>query len=195
MSVYIIIMCYNYEVSMGTFIIGTLFQIISNLKHPMSIYATPYVMSILSMQLWEALMWQGLDYTRIAQITTFIQPLVLMLHPNILKNNNWFPVLLLIGIHLYMNWNLLYDKVEFTPGKFSWVTNTNFFVYFGVTTFMIMLLYDHQLVASNLLLYLFSFIVPLLLMKKGDGVPRFGSLWCWVSAFFPLLYFIMKSLA
>ena len=90
-------MCYSFEVSLITFIIGTFFTIIniilfgSNLLH---LCINLFWYNGILLQLWETLIWKNYHcklFTKLAQITNVLQPLaplIILLIPNYIKNNN-----------------------------------------------------------------------------------------------------------
>lgn len=87
-------MCYSYEVSINTFIVGTIFTIMNVLtfyKNPLYMVLTFFWFTTVLMQLLESLIWK--DYkceliSNIAKIVNIIQPFIfslILLIPNYMK--------------------------------------------------------------------------------------------------------------
>ena len=86
-------MCYSFEVSISTFLIGLTFSIINLIKFKNPVYVCLSILwlVVIFMQLWETLLWKNYKcnlISKIAMVNNLIQPLLLLLVlliPNYIK--------------------------------------------------------------------------------------------------------------
>jgi len=104
-------MCYNYDVSITTFAIGslaTLYNIVSFGKNPLYLCISLFWMAAILMQLWEAMLWKDYNcnlFTTLAKYTNLAQPLLgmlVLLIPNYIKNKKIKLPLVALVIFFYL---------------------------------------------------------------------------------------------
>lgn len=207
-------MCYSYDVSITTFIIGTIFTIINSysfIKNPLYLCLNLYWFSGVLMQLWEAFLWKNINcklFSKLAMITNLIQPLVLLLIltiPNYIKENkiNIYYVgitsILYLLYILYIAFKQDYGCIrEKTYIDLKW---WNFFpgavIYITTTIILLKLLLNERLSSYQIGLYVVSLLIGIFLFSNKFGgnynnaSSKIGSIWCWIAAFIPLINYII----
>lgn len=197
-------MCYNYETSRNTFIIGTLGTVINLIKFRKN----PFLVTLnimwyfgISMQFWEALIWKNYKCnfsSKAAMINNLIQPLSVLLFlliPNYkVKNMN-----LIISITLiYLTYVFRYFSIDYGCIKDSFGVNLAWWDSVGgrmhFFTFLILfkLILPPYMFKSQSFLFITSWIIGFILSNNNS--KHIASLWCWVAAFIPYFnYFIFSK--
>ena len=200
-------MCYNYETSRNTFILGTIGTILNMIKFKNN--STFLALNIvwyfgISMQLWEALIWKNYKcefITKIAMINNVIQPLSLLIFfliPNFkIKNKKIILLLSLIYISYISHYfKRNYGCIKDTFGiNLSWWNHDNIGakLHFFLMIILFRLILPPEISNSQIALFVGSFLVGNLLAK--DKEKHIGSTWCWAAAFIPFFnYFIFSNL-
>lgn len=199
-------MCFNYKVSLFTFILGVIFSVLLIKTGNIENQVTGIFMIFISfIQFMEFLFWIDINNTiGINKITTIIGPILNAGQPTILYLIKYFyykpDVFNFVGLL-----NLLYfiyfiivyitflstDKL-ITTGKnghlsWPWIKYYNSFLYSLVFIINIFYLFDfkYALILSSLI-YLFLFISAVYFKYNV------GELWCFFGAFIPLIMYIVS---
>ena len=206
-------MCYNFETSLTTFIIGTIVTLFSFYKIENKIHRVLILSwySPILMQFWETLIWK--DYkcnlsTKFAFITNIIQPFMiplmfLLLYPEyIIQNKEKF---YLVGIILVIYlWSIKdyftknYGCIKSEEGiELKWWSDTGANNHFVAIILILLLLLKPKLAIFQIALFTISIVISFQLnnTKPLNNAGRIGSLWCWIASFIPIvnhLYFIIN---
>ena len=199
-------MCFNYKISLFTFIIGVIFSVLLIKTGNIENQVTGFLMIFISfIQFMDFLFWIDINNTiGINKITTIIGPILNAGQPTILYLIKYFyykpDVFNFVGLL-----NLLYfiyfiivyitflstDKL-ITTGKnghlsWPWIKYYNSFLYSLVFIINIFYLFDfkYALILSSLI-YLFLFISAVYFKYNV------GELWCFFGAFIPLIMYIVS---
>jgi len=211
-------MCYNYEVSISTFIIGTVATIINVIlfyKKPLYLSINFFWMGAILMQLWEAILWKDYNcslFSKLAKYTNLIQPLlvlVLLFIPNHIKKYkiNLYLVGLVVGIYIITIFPKImtdYGCVKYKNGIVLKWWNIFSATIFPITIVsLIKLLLPDRMFKYQLILYLGSLIIAHIIhfinsknyIKSIIKTPgRVGSIWCWIAAAAPFYnYYLFKN--
>jgi hypothetical protein len=209
-------MCYNYEISITTWVVGTILTIINAYLFRDSAFFSALNIgwySPILMQLWEALIWK--DYhceliTKLAMITNLLQPLVplllLLLKPGkyIRKNPNLFLIAAVCAIYVfsilpYFSKDYGCIRDEDRGVELVWwnrVDRSMPDIPYAVTMIILVLQIMTRKAALPSLFYFFISLVAgnglALLFPNGPNPlgdeykGKWGSLWCWVASFVPI---------
>jgi len=169
-------MCYSYEVSITTFMIGTVLTILNIFifyGNPEYICITIYwFMGAILMQLWESLLWK--DYrceliSKIAMINNVLQPILIMcmiFRSGYIKKNgiNMKYVMICLGLYLcYMAPLVMkdYGCIKTKEGiSLKWWNNSMGGIVYCITMLTLMkLIVSDRLVVSQQLLFVISLIL------------------------------------
>lgn len=204
-------MCYSFEVSISTFLIGLTFSIINliKFKNPIYICLSIYWLVIIFMQLWETLLWKNYKcklVSKLAMINNLFQPLVLLLVlliPNYLKKNDVNLPLVGLLIFIYLGYITKYFKQDYGCIKekngihLKWWDIYGAYLYVIVSVILFKLILPNKIANTQITLFISSLIIGNLFYEKNsiyNKHGRKGSIWCWASAFIPLLnYFIFQK--
>jgi hypothetical protein len=206
-------MCWNQYVSLNTFvfgIFGLLLVYFNNKysKYKMNMfnnhYAYLFMLSIISMQLIEFILWRNLDNTVINQTVSSMGVLLLLFQPiaslllieNIPLRNKLLAVYS-IPAFIFLVYNSLMTNIHTTLSpschllwKWSFYKNGSFHIpVMGFYLFFMFfsLVYNKHYVSLSLLLLYFIFVY----FFGKDG--SYGSIWC-LSANLVVLYFVLEIL-
>lgn len=200
-------MCWNEKVSLLTFIVGTIFCIIGYYKTTINLHKLFYLFfqCVIFVQLGEAMIWYDKNCGTIGRIGTMIaffgvwlQPIIGMYIVNILEpdHNIFYKTLLLFYIlfslktiyKIFMN-NKCYQPICENSSKphLSFTEWNNFnpmgIIYGICILYLIFIFYKESKVIS---IYIFITMILSTIFYKNT----FGSMWCWFSAFSPILAII-----
>lgn len=215
-------MCYNYDVSITTFTLGTLatlYNVVAFGKNPLYMSINFFWMGAILMQLWEALLWKNYNctlFSKLAKYTNLVQPLlglVLLLIPNYIEKNkiNVPFVFLVIAFYILTILPILlkdYKCIKNSSGiALKWWDYMSAWVY-ALTILVLMKtllpnkLFKYQamfFIGGLLVAHLITIIFNIntinmkeLFVSKNPG--RIGSIWCWVAAAAPFYnYYLFKN--
>jgi hypothetical protein len=202
-------MCYSYEVSVITFLIGTILtgmNILLYKNNPVYVCISIVWFSAVSMQFWEALLWK--DYkckatSKIAMINNLIQPLMwlsLLFVPGYIKNNkiNLYLVASVVGIYcVYVSkyFKKDYGCVKETNGiKLKWWDHIGSMLYVVTSVILVKLTLRGSMANYQSIIFIVSLLLGKSLVKKfKTGNEHDASVWCWVAAFSPLVNNVIFS--
>lgn len=189
-------MCFSFEVSLGTFIIGTLLTL-SNIKKfsNSNIFSALNIswFAAISMQLWEAMIWKKLECktaTAFAKWNNILQPLIFCIvlnHFGVLKHK--LVISIMIGAYLLYAWKALnkdYGCIYNENGiHLSWWNDINPKIYFVLIPIILALVIpDKKLLFLQILYYSVSLWAASALYPCHEG--QIGSIWCFFASFVPL---------
>lgn len=211
-------MCYNYEVSVTSFVIGIVGIIINMIvfkKNPLYLGINFFWIGVILMQLWEAILWKDYKcelFSKIAKYTNLIQPillLIVLLIPNYIKKNkiNLKLVYLVLGIYILSifpmilkDYGCIKDKNGIVLKWWDIISGTIYLItIFALIKLLLpnrMFKYQSLIIFANLIIAnVFHFMTSKNYMKSIIELPgRLGSIWCWVAAAAPCYnYFLFKN--
>lgn len=196
-------MCYSYEVSVITFLIGTVLTAMNmHMFKSNPVYVCISIMWFLgvSMQFWEALLWR--DYkcnttSKIAMVNNLIQPfgwLLCLFIPGYVKNNNINLYLVIAILGFYCVYVSKYFKKDYgcikeKDGiKLKWWDRMGSTIYVLTTIILAKLILSNEMSNYQIIMFLSSLVIGKLLGKKFKSYDdHIGSIWCWVAAFVPII--------
>tara|TARA_Y100000991_G_scaffold215051_1_gene204320 strand:+ start:115 stop:726 length:612 start_codon:yes stop_codon:yes gene_type:complete len=192
-------MCYNYEVSITTFIIGTLatlYNISVFGANPVYLSISIFWMGAIIMQLWEALLWKDYNcvlFSKLAKYTNLLQPLLglwLLLIPNYISKNKINVSIVYVVIIIYFltvlplflkNYNCIKNKDGIA---LKWWTYTTAVAYVVTILILMKILLPDKLFEYQAIFFIGGLIFANLITKKKSP-GRVGSIWCWIAAAAP----------
>jgi len=210
-------MCYTYNTSINSFIIGVISSIIlliinnqqSKIDEKRKDYniIAYFFLFVTLMQLYDAIFWKYKDgkvnevTTKIAMITNHLQPIILALliyyfKKSLKKESKYLIILYTVVITLYTlnSWNKIkYTEVtETSKPSLNWSWNHQYgepIVYFIFLVTLIILFYQNVSYGGKLaaIISLLSFIFSLYKYQIQASTGRF---WCFFSAYAPILFLI-----
>ena len=211
-------MCYNYEVSVTSFVIGIVGIIINMIvfkKNPLYLGINFFWIGVILMQLWEAILWKDYKcelFSKIAKYTNLIQPillLIVLLIPNYIKKNkiNLKLVYLVLGIYILSifpmilkDYGCIKDKNGIVLKWWDIISGTIYLItIFALIKLLLpnrMFKYQSLIIFANLIIAnVFHFMTSKNYMKSIIELPgRLGSIWCRVAAAAPCYnYFLFKN--
>lgn len=206
-------MCWNQYVSLNTFvfgIFGLLLIYFNNTysKYKIDIfnnhYAYLFMLSFISMQLIEFILWRNLDNTFINKTVSFMGVLLLAIQPitslllieNIPLRNQLLAVYS-IPAFIYVVYNSLITNIHTTVSplchlRWNWAFYKNGLLQIPIMAFYLFFMFFsliYNKYYKSLLILLLYVIFVFLLGKDGS----FGSVWC-LSANLVVLYFVLQIL-
>jgi len=186
-------MCYNYEVSITTFLLGTFFTLINfyyfndNYLYLMITFAW-YVGAIL-MQLWETLLWKNYKcklISKIAMINNLIQPilwLLILFIPGYIKKQKINVKMIFLILALYIFYVSQYFKNDYGCIKTNeginlkwWNNNIGGLIYTLVQILLFILILPKKIMKSQLLIFLVSLFLSNLFKIYQDKPQTFNDL-------------------
>jgi hypothetical protein len=203
-------MCFSKEVSLGTFILGTLGSIlVYSLNTKNDKILAIFFFYVILMQLIEYILWNNLTCNLTNKITTFTaiilnatQPIVLALlllyNYNLPNKTN----IIIYGV-LYSIMMLFYNlqtktlctlKNKFDNLKWDWnYLNMYIIVYTIYVLYLSYLLLSIPLALNKLLTFLFilSYVLSVYIYW---GTNAIGGMWCFSAAFFPLIWYFIRQI-
>ena len=203
-------MCFNFEVSIITFIVGSI-GIIKNFckfKNDSELfYLNIYFIPIILMQLWEALIWKNYKYkliTKLALMTNIIQPFFILLLLNIKQITFEEKILILFVLIIYMDITKDFFKKNYGCilrknavflewwGEKKKLLFTNFYLYPAIiyhifSIILLKILLSNELGNSFVKIFLSSFFIVSIIGEKYKYYENYGSVWCFVAAYVPYL--------
>ena len=206
-------MCWNKEVSISTFIIICVLcykLYIRNLTHDRLLAV--FIMTYGSMQLFETIIWTGIDYnipslntlgSIMGAIILFVHPLGLIYGMELdkayqderqttyfkrMKLLAWGVLFFGIGIVLFNVFNKNIPNSSVKDGSLIW----NFEKYYGIALLLCiiiskMIYKNNKVLWGVLMVYFFLPIIILLCYNTYSG-----SYWCWYVAFFAILLYLIN---
>jgi len=213
-------MCWNKEVSFGSFIIISLVSgLLYKRNLPNDRLMSIFIMSYGTMQLFETLIWLGIDYNNVIlkKIGAFLANLLLFFHPLAImigltydnlykikfKNNIFWIIALLIFVMsaIFALYILITQKNKFIPYKSGnsdhVVWNFPHYHYVIVVLFGLVIAYKYIYPKNKIftmfvvLFYIIPWLYTTLVFKDITVV---GSYWCWIVAFFSFLIYFVNPL-
>lgn len=202
-------MCYSYEVSVITFLIGAGLSAINFFmfkNKPVYVCITLIWFFAVSIQFWEALLWKGVNcnfISKMLMINNLIQPLIwlsFLFIPGYIKNNNINLYLVALvagiyGIYVLQYFNKDYGCIKTNNGiNFKWWDNIGGWLYIIACPILTKLLIKGEMGNYQTALVIGSLLIGHLLSKKfKTGKDHLASVWCWVAAFVPLINNVLFS--
>ena len=213
-------MCWNKEVSFGSFIIISLVSgLLYKRNLPNDRLMAIFIMSYGTMQLFETIIWLGIDYNNVTlkKIGAFLANLLLFFHPLAImiglkydklykinfKNNIFWIIALMIFVisALIALYILITKKNKFIPYKSGnsdhLVWNFPHYHYVIVVLFGLAIAYKYLYPKNKIftilivLFYIIPWLYTTLLFKD---ITVLGSYWCWIVAFFSFLIYVVNPL-
>jgi len=207
-------MCYSYDVSIKTFLLGTVLSIINlyifknNLLY---IYLTLFwFFSGILMQLWESLLWKNINcrlVSNIAMINNILQPVMLIMLlfiPNYIRSKkiNTKHVISIVVFYLlfvYFFRKKSYGCIKSDGGiHLKWWNVSTSIVYVITFVLLLSLLLDTRLALFQIGFFLGSLLVAniingtsIKMMLQQPEPSRVASLWCWCVAFSPVYNYLV----
>ena len=180
-------MCYSYEVSLATFIIGSVFTIINIYTFyddPVYLYLTVgWWLGAVLMQLWETLIWKNYEcilISKLALVNNLLQPLLfaaIVLLPGYAKKHriNMNYLLVVLSIYtLYVSRFLLtdYGCIKTSDGvRLKWWDLTGGIVYVTTFTLVGIITLEKAIAISFLVLFWGSLIASSVFYAYNDVRP------------------------
>ena len=203
-------MCFSKEISLGTFIIGTLGSaLVYSLNTKIDTIIAIFFFYIILMQLVEYILWNNLTCNITNKITTFIaiilnatMPIILALlllyNYNLPNKQNIIIFTLLFAIMMLM-YNLQTTTLCTLKNKFNhleWKWNNLFMYSIVYAIYIIYLSYVVLSIPFNwnktlLFLLLSSYVFSIYVYW---GTNNIASLWCFFGAFIPILWYFLKQI-
>ena len=203
-------MCFSKEVSLGTFIIGTIGSaLLYSLNTKIDRILAITFFYVILMQLAEYILWNNLTCNLTNKITTLIaiilnatQPIVLAMlvlyNYNLPNKKN----IIIYGV-LYSLMMLIYSlqtntlctlKNNLNYLEWKWNNlNMFFIVYIFYSLYLCYILLSIPYVWNKLLIFLFI-LSHLLSIYIYWGTNAVGAIWCFFAAFFPILWYILRKI-
>ncbi len=209
-------MCWNQFISINTYAFGIFILLLIYLNNRYSIYKihefnNPFVyfffISVITMQLFEFILWRNLDNKFINQTVSKLAALLLIIQPVaalfMLKNINLRNKFLLIycipafGFYIYKILTKKFNTTVSSNGhlKWNWATLSNdykLFSFLGILIYLFFIYYpiiQNKLYFTAILTFIFFIISYYNYYKEGTA----GSMWCW-SVNILMLYYLFKLL-
>lgn len=214
-------MCYNFSVSVTTFVIGTLgtlYNLIAFRKTPIYVAISFFWMGAILMQLWESLLWKDNNcplFTKLAKYTNLMQPILVLsylLIPNYIKKNNInIPlVYLVIGFYVLTVFPMIikdYNCVKTKNGiTLKWWDKETGLIYIFTVLCLFKLLLRQKLFKYQSIFFVGGLLLAQIIIILTDrrknianwteniSSGHLGSIWCWVAAVAPFYnYFLFKN--
>ena len=209
-------MCFNYKVSLFTFLIGTIFSILlikyGNVKYSLENKISGiFFVFISSIQFMDFLFWIDLkNKLGINKITTILgpilnvcQPVILYLikyfyyRPNIFTLKHFNLPVALLNILYFINFIIIYitflsnekliTHTEHGHLKWPWIQYSNPYFYFLLLAINIFYLFNF-----NYALLLFVITYLFLYISVNYFSYNIGELWCFFGSFIPLIMFLLS---
>jgi len=217
-------MCYSYEVSIITFLIGTFFTLINlfyfNENTLYLIITLCWFFGGILMQLWETLLWKNYKcklISKIAMVNNLLQPILwlfILLIPGYIKKQKININLIIIIMAFYIYYVSKYFKNDYGCIKTNtginlkwWDDNIGCLIYFLVQMALFILILPKNIMKSQLAIFCLSLAIGNVYyfynnkskfsfndFYKGKINGRLGSIWCWVAAFTPLINLIIFNM-
>tara|TARA_Y100000389_G_scaffold181484_1_gene197122 strand:+ start:3465 stop:4112 length:648 start_codon:yes stop_codon:yes gene_type:complete len=207
-------MCYSYDVSKNTFLIGTFLSIINLYvfrKNTIYVSLTLYwFWGGILMQLWETLLWKNYHckfISNIAMINNLLQPVLLLIfllisnYKKLQKKN--LPLIISIAVFYLLLVSILINKssgcVKFKEGiLLEWWNVPSSILYLVTTLSLFYLLLDIRMALFQIFYFLGSLLTANILhgtnikeMLFNPQPSRVASIWCWCAAFVPIYNYLL----
>jgi len=207
-------MCYSYDVSIKTFLLGTVLSIINLYifkNNPLYIYLTLFwFFSGILMQLWESLLWKNINCRLVSNIAMFnniLQPvmlIILLFIPNYIRSKkiNTKLVISIIVFYLlfvYFFRNKSYGCIKSDDGiHLKWWNVSTSIAYVITFVLLLSLLLDTRVALFQIGFFLGALLVAniingsrIKIMLQQPEPSRVASLWCWCAAFAPVYNYLV----
>lgn len=206
-------MCWNQYVSINTFVFGIFVLLLvafnnsySNYKIDFfnNTYAYFFVITVITMQFFEFLLWRNINNTKINQIVSILGLILLALQPlasllliqNINLRNTLLPIYVVPAL-IYLTYTILTTNIHTIvskAGHLSWYwTNPNDKIFNIIVLIFYMIFLFFPMIYNKyykaLLLLLLFFVFKYYYQKDGSA----NSLWCF-SVNIVMLYFLIQIL-
>jgi hypothetical protein len=201
-------MCFSKEVSLGTFIIGTIGSaLLYSLNTTIDKILAIFFFYIILMQFVEYVLWNNLTCNLTNKITTFIaiilnatQPIILamlLLYNYKLPNKTNIILFTIVYSITMLMYNLQMKSLctlKNNSNNLEWKWHS---LYMNWVAYGIYLLYVSYLILNipfnwNIILLsliLFSYLISIYIYWDTHNI---GSMWCFFGAFFPILWYFLK---
>jgi hypothetical protein len=211
-------MCYNKEVSISTYIIGTTFSVLllKNKKISLNI-AGGFFLLVIQMQMIDFLLWNNnkcnqnnINISTAGSIITYIQPIFLyiliMYYNKELTQTKKNILSLLLGLYIIGIYQLLKNKYPLectivTPNSkpyldWSWIYDTKKNNKFNLLYLIVLGVLFYIGIPSPYNIYLFVLCIGSFVASYyiSNGT-KFGSIWCWFAAVGPLILYFTDLLS
>jgi hypothetical protein len=201
-------MCFNYKVSLFTFILGVIFSVLLIKTENIENQVTGFFMIFISfIQFMDFLFWIDINNKiGINKITTILGPILNVCQPTILYlikyffykpdifnfvgllNLLYFIYFIIIYITFLSNDKLI-TTIKHNHLSWAWLKYYNIFFYLFVFSVNIFYLFDFKYA-----LILFSLIYLFLFISAIYFKYNVGELWCFFGAFIPLIMYLVSML-
>jgi len=197
-------MCFNYPVSITSFIVGTVWTIFNYYifrKNSLFLILNTFWFGAILMQLWEAFIWKNYKcelMSRLAKLTNFSQPLLLLLlipyliKKNKLRRTDIIIITLVCIIYLLSIKKNLKEKYECVLKKegviYEWWNSGNSFVYIATTVIFFALLLKNRRLANYQIGYFLTSLVTSIILYKPSHI---ASVWCLFASAAPVFNYII----
>ncbi len=209
-------MCWNQFISINTYAFGIFVLLLIYLNNRYSIYKieefkNPFVyvffISVITMQLFEFILWRNLDnkfinqtISKMAAFLLIIQPIAaLFMLKNISLRNKLLTIYTIpaFGYFIYKIFTKKFYTTVASNGHLKWnwstlSTNYNFLTIFGMLFYLFFMYYpilQNKLYFLAIISFIFFLVSYYNYYKEGTA----GSLWCW-SVNILMFYFVFKLL-
>ena len=211
-------MCFSFEASIGTFIVGTLstFLIFKEFKNN-KVYKKVGIfwLAAVLMQLWEAMIWKNYHCefaTKMALITNLLQPFIfLLILPEFLKKNKenkkkrnikLLIVFFSLIIYSYYVYNFSYFKdygciLKNNTVNLEWWNDLPNKKNYGSTIYIIIMIINMKMLIPNSKvahLQIFIFILSLVsanVLNYRNYQNNVGSVWCLFASLAPVINYLV----
>jgi hypothetical protein len=203
-------MCFSKEISIGTFIIGTIGSaLVYSFNTKIDKILALFFFYIVLIQFVEFILWNNLTCNITNKITTLIaiiinvtQPILLALlllyNYNLPNKTNIILLTILYSIMmlLYHLQNKTLCTLKNMSNHLEWKWNYLYMHYFVYNMYILYFLYIILSIPSksNITLFyiiLFSYLISLYIYWE---TPNIGTIWCFVGAFIPILWYFLKKI-
>lgn len=203
-------MCWNKEVSLNTFIFGTvslLFIYYNNiytqykLKEFINIWIYLFLFSGICMQLLEYYIWDNIKDTNINKklsilsfILILIQPFLSIMTIEINNNRNtlltWYLifVLTILSIYIFTNQNMSTSIAKNGHLKWNWLPETENIPFVILWSFYVFFLLYPLYIERNYTMFLFFLITHFISLFFYIKSGTYESMWCWLSNFIMFIF-------
>ena len=204
-------MCFNFEASVITFIVGSLISIYNLYTFRGNINYTLlniFWFGAILMQLWESFIWKNVSckiFSKAAMITNILQPVVLLLAiPQLVKEKGKYIIyntiylfcIFLLHYKELCNSKNLYKKndgiyLNWWHKDVNGQKNYGGYIYVITILLLFSIIYKKYILASQSFYFLITLFISFFIYNKKNV----GSLWCFFAAFAPVFnHIVFKSL-
>jgi hypothetical protein len=194
-------MCWNAEVSLNTFLSGTLLTSVIYILNPDDIFAIVFILSFIIMQLLEYFIWTNIKnkgklrfYGFLTYFLIFLQPIMLLYFT---KHYNYILLYTVLQLSLLIIW-LIFINIEFTflpyvakNGHLAW-NWSNSHIYITIFSIIYLIFYLSTIyIYTNPLIFILLVITFIYSLYNYLHYYTAASMWCWISNMLITVYFII----